>query len=145
MEDRIERSIQLNAPVARVWRALTDHQEFGAWFQVALDGPFVTGEVSTGQITYPGCEHMKWIATVTAMDEERLFAFTWSNVEDPGREDTLTLVEFKLEANGDGTRLEICESGFASLPDDIDPAACWRRNSGGWDQQVEHIRAHVDG
>jgi uncharacterized protein YndB with AHSA1/START domain len=34
--DKIEKQIELNAPVARVWRALTNYQEFGAWFKVNL-------------------------------------------------------------------------------------------------------------
>ena len=68
MEDRIEKTIELTAPVARVWRALTNHEEFGVWFRVKLDGPFVVGEVSRGRITYPGYEHMKWEATVQAME-----------------------------------------------------------------------------
>ena len=63
--------------MSRVWRALTDHREFGQWFRVKLDGPFVPGEVSRGQITYPGYEHIKWEAIVQKMEPERLFSFTW--------------------------------------------------------------------
>jgi uncharacterized protein YndB with AHSA1/START domain len=59
MSDRIEKTIELKAPVSRVWRALTDHREFGTWFRVRLDGPFVPGQVSRGQITYPGYEHVR--------------------------------------------------------------------------------------
>ena len=44
MEDRIEKRIELKAPVPRVWRALTDYREFGTWFRVALEGPFVPGK-----------------------------------------------------------------------------------------------------
>jgi uncharacterized protein YndB with AHSA1/START domain len=33
MNNRIEKRIQLNAPVSRVWRALTDYREFGQWFR----------------------------------------------------------------------------------------------------------------
>ena len=51
MQDRIEKDIELKAPVERVWRALTDHEEFGEWFRVKLEGPFVVGDVSRGQIT----------------------------------------------------------------------------------------------
>ena len=54
MIDRIEKRIELKAPISRVWRALTDYREFGEWFRVKLDGPFVQGQVSRGQITYPG-------------------------------------------------------------------------------------------
>src|SRR5262249_17785568 len=73
----IEKTIELKAPVSRVWRALTDHQEFGKWFRVRLEGPFVPGQVSHGQITYPGYEHLRWEAVVQKMEPERLFSFTW--------------------------------------------------------------------
>jgi hypothetical protein len=52
MEDQIEKSIELSAPVARVWRALTDSREFGEWFRVKMDGPFVAGEAVGGQLTF---------------------------------------------------------------------------------------------
>ena len=77
MNDAIEKRIELKAPVSRVWRALTDHREFGEWFRVKLEGPFVPGQVSRGQITYPGYEHVKWEAVVQKMEPERLFSFTW--------------------------------------------------------------------
>ena len=60
MNDRIEKRIVLKAPIARVWRALTDYREFGEWFRVKLDGPFVPGQVTRGQITHPGYEHVAW-------------------------------------------------------------------------------------
>ena len=60
MNDRIEKRIELKAPVSRVWRALTDYREFGEWFRVKLDGPFVPGQISRGRITHPGYEHIKW-------------------------------------------------------------------------------------
>ena len=55
-----EEEFELKAPVSRVWRAITDYREFGEWFRVKLDGPFVAGETSTGHITHPGYEHLKW-------------------------------------------------------------------------------------
>src|SRR5580700_12150290 len=81
MNDRIEKRIELRAPVSRVWRALTDYREFGEWFQVKLDGPFVPGQLSRGQITYPGYEHIKFEAFVQKMEPERLFSFTWPQLK----------------------------------------------------------------
>ena len=49
MSDIIEKRIELKAPVSRVWRALTDHREFGEWFRVGLDGPFSEGRISRGR------------------------------------------------------------------------------------------------
>ena len=67
----IEKRIELRAPVSRVWRALTDYREFGQWFKVNLDGPFAPGQVSRGNITYPGYEHVTWEARIEKMDPER--------------------------------------------------------------------------
>jgi uncharacterized membrane protein len=77
MSNSIEKRIELKAPVSVVWRALTDYREFGEWFRVKLDGPFVQGQVSHGRITYPAYEHLTWEATVQKMEPERLFSFTW--------------------------------------------------------------------
>ncbi|MDB5775770.1 MAG: vanillate O-demethylase oxidoreductase VanB [Herbaspirillum sp.] len=148
MTDRIEKSIHLNAPIDRVWRALTDHTEFGAWFRVKLDGPFSPGQASTGRMTYPGYEHIEWRATVQKMEAPRLFSFTWHPYAiDPTldySQETPTLVEFLLEAVADGTHLRIVESGFDALPAHR-TADALRMNSGGWDQQMENIKKHVHG
>ena len=149
MQDCIEKDIELRSPVARVWRALTDHEEFGEWFRVKLDGPFVVGSVSTGQITYPGYEHMKWVATVEAMEPERLFSFSrWcpygGDPEVDYSNEPTTLVEFKLEPSSDGTRLVISECGFNALPDDERRVDALRSNTSGWNEQVKNIAAHVE-
>src|SRR5690348_3034097 len=94
----IEKRMTLKAPLSRVWRALTDHREFGEWFQVKLEGPFVPGQISRGHITYPGYEHLKWEATIQKMDPERMFSYTWHPYAvDPKKDysnETPTLVEF---------------------------------------------------
>lgn len=147
MIDRIEKSIELNAPIDRVWRALTDSAEFGTWFRAAIDGPFVPGRESTGQMTYPGFEHMPWQARVEAMEEPTYFAFAWPPYYDGMDADTSadpwTLVEFRLEPTAGGTRLDVTESGFDRLPADRAPLAL-RGNDKGWDEQLGNIRRHVE-
>jgi uncharacterized protein YndB with AHSA1/START domain len=150
MSDRIEKRIELRAPLSRVWRALTDYREFGEWFRVKLDGPFVPGKVSRGQITYPGYEHVKWEAVVQKMDRERLFSFTWPHpkslekADDPAdySKEPSTLVEFRLEKTAKGTLLTVTESGFDKLPADRRLEA-FRRNEGGWEEQVKNIEAYL--
>lgn len=148
MTDSIERSIQIAAPPERVWRALTDHEEFGSWFRVRLDGPFEPGGLSTGRITYPGFEHLKWEARVVAMDEPSLFAFTWHPYAvDPDKDysaEPPTRVEFRLEPADGGTRLTVTESGFDSIPAGRRDEAL-RMNTGGWEAQVGNVKAHVEG
>jgi uncharacterized protein YndB with AHSA1/START domain len=144
--DRIEKSVELKAPVSRVWRAVTDHNEFGTWFHVKLDAPFRVGEVSTGQITHPGYEHATFTAVVQAIDPEQYFAFTWHpfavDVAVDYTKETPTLVEFRLEKTASGTRLTITESGFSDLPDDRRDEA-FARNEGGWTQQMKNIEEYV--
>jgi uncharacterized protein YndB with AHSA1/START domain len=147
MSNRIEKTIELKAPVEKVWRALTDYREFGEWFRVKLDGPFVPGKVSTGHIAYPGYEHLKWQARVKQMEAPRLFSFTWHPYAvDPAVDystETPTLVEFRLEPTPAGTRLILVESGFDALPGNRMPEAM-RKNEGGWTEQMKNIQAHVE-
>lgn len=150
MSDRIEKRIEIHAPVSRVWRALTDHREFGEWFRVKLDGPFVPGEVSRGHMTYPGYEHVRWEAVVQKMDPERLFSFMWPHPKSFEKTDRpvdysgepITLVEFRLEATARGTLLTLTESGFDRMPEDRRLEA-FRRNEGGWTQQMKNLESYV--
>ncbi|MFY9842250.1 MAG: SRPBCC family protein [Terriglobales bacterium] len=146
MNDRIEKSIELRAPISRVWRALTDYREFGEWFRVKLDGPFVPGQISRGQITHPGYEHIKWEAVVQTMEPEWHFSFTWHPYSvDPKTDyskETPTLVEFRLEKTANGTLLLLTESGFDRIPSNRRVEA-FRRNDGGWTEQMKNIESHV--
>ena len=146
MTDRIEKTIELNAPVSRVWKALTDHEEFGKWFRVRLETPFVPGQVARGQITYPGYEHVRWEAVVQKMEPERLFSFTWHPYAvDPDKDYSMeppTLVEFTLQKTPGGTLLRIVESGFDKLPAGRRDEA-FRMNEEGWAGQCENIATYV--
>jgi uncharacterized protein YndB with AHSA1/START domain len=144
--DRIEKKIFLRAPRARVWRALTDAKEFGTWFRVRLAGPFVAGKRTTGQVTYPGYEHLKFDVEVERMEAETRFAFRWHPYAvDPKADyskEPATLVEFTLEEAKDGTQLTVVESGFDALPPSRRDEA-FRMNSNGWAVQMENIAKHV--
>src|SRR6266536_469916 len=144
--NRIERRVELNAPVSRVWRALADHREFGAWFKVELEGPFAPGQVSRGHMTYPGYEHLPWEAVVQKMEPERLFSYTWHPyaVEtgvDYSKE-LPTLVEFRLEEAPLGTLLTLAESGFENLPAARREKA-FQMHEGGWTEQMQNIERHI--
>ncbi|WP_407523553.1 SRPBCC family protein [Methylobacterium oryzisoli] len=145
MTERVIKTIVLNAPIERVWKVLTDHREFGVWFRVDLDGPFVVGQTTTGRMTYPGHEATPWSSTTVRLDAPHCFAFRWPHPQDPAAgldEAPTTLVEFHLEAATDGTRLTITESGFEALPADGRLNAM-RRNEEGWSIQATNIVAHV--
>jgi len=148
MSDSIIREINLKAPIERVWDALTDYRQFGAWFRVALEGPFVVGEITSGRITHAGYEHVVWQVRTVAIERPRRFAFTWHpHGIDPAVDyssEEPTLVEFRLEPRREGTHLAICESGFDRIPVHRRDEAL-RMNGKGWTAQVENIRAHVGG
>ena len=124
--------------------------EFGEWFCVKLDGPFLPGQVSRGQIAYPGYEHVKWEAVVQKMEHEPALSFTWPHPksfrkeENPVNylEEPSTFVEFRLEKTAGGTLLVLTESGFDALPGDRRLEA-FRRNDGGWTEQVKNIENYV--
>jgi uncharacterized protein YndB with AHSA1/START domain len=147
MADQIVKKVHLNAPVSRVWRALSDRHEFGQWFRVSLDGPFVQGEVSTGMMTYPGYEHYPWRAFVETLEPGRLLSFRWHDFDEGSGVDVAkqptTLVSFQLEPSAGGTLLTITESGFEALPDHR-RLKVLRDNTEGWNIQAENIAAHVD-
>ena len=145
--DRIEKRIELEAPVERVWRALTDYREFGQWFGVNLEAPFVVGESTRGRITYPGYEHLIMEVTVQKIEPPRLFSFHWHPYAiDPNvdySEEPPTLVEFELESTATGTLLTVSESGFDAIPASRRDEA-FRMNEGGWTAQLTNIEKHVN-
>ncbi|MBA3961114.1 MAG: SRPBCC family protein [Chthoniobacterales bacterium] len=145
-EDRIEKQIELKAPRARVWRALTDYREFGAWFGVKLENPFVPQQTSRGQITYPGYEHVRMEVITQKLEPEGFFSFTWHPYAiDPQVDystEKPTLVEFTLEEISGGTLLKVVETGFKDIPAHRRTKA-FRMNNDGWEEQMENIAKHV--
>ena len=147
-QDQIEKVVDLAASISRVWQAITDHEEFGQWFRVRLDGPFKVGATKTGNITYPGHEHVRWVSVTEQMEHEQLFAFSWPpSAIDPDTiydNDAKVVVEFRLQPSENGTRLTITETGFLQFPESKRLEAL-RSNREGWDIQAENVAAHVAG
>jgi uncharacterized protein YndB with AHSA1/START domain len=145
--DRIEKTIVLRAPRARVWRALADAPAFGAWFGVDLTGAsFAPGACVRGKITHPGYEHVTWDVVIERMEPERLLSWRWHPYAvdpkvDYSKEPT-TLVVFELQDVPEGTRLRVVESGFDQIPL-ARRAEAWRMNDQGWAKQMENIERHV--
>jgi uncharacterized protein YndB with AHSA1/START domain len=144
--DRIEKKILLKAPRSRVWRALADSQQFGAWFRVKFDEPFAAGKSIRGQLTHPGYEHVVMELVVERIEPERLFSYRWHPYAvDPKVDysaEPSTLVEFTLEEAQGGTLLHVVESGFDQVPAARRDEA-FRMNEGGWAQQLVNIERHV--
>jgi uncharacterized protein YndB with AHSA1/START domain len=156
--DRIEKRVVLRAPLDRVWRAVSDAEEFGRWFGVRFDGPFVEGasitaaiapttvdeEVAKRQEPHAGAKST-W--QVVAIEPQRRFAYRWHPFAidpdvDYGSEPT-TLVEFTLSETDDGVLLTITESGFDAIPR-ARRSASFEANSEGWAIQTELVRRYTE-
>ena len=146
--DRIERSIVINAPRTRVWRALTDAEEFGTWFGANLKGQtFAAGQRARGQITYKGYEHIWFDIVIDRIEPQDLLSYRWhpyamdANVDYSKEEPTLVTFTLK-DAPGQGTLLTVVETGFDRVPPERRMEA-FRMNTLGWEGQMKRIVQHV--
>ena len=145
--DRIERKILLKAPRSRVWRALSNAEEFGAWFGVDFKGKaFAAGQPVKGQVTYPGYEHLVMEVFIERIVPERLLSWRWHPAAiDPAVDyspEPTTLVVFELRDVEGGVELSVVESGFDKIPA-ARRATAFRLNASGWDEQLVNIEKHV--
>ncbi|MGP8244764.1 MAG: SRPBCC family protein [Bryobacteraceae bacterium] len=155
--DRIEKKVLLHAPRNRVWRALADSTEFGAWFGMRFDGPFAPGarrrativpttvdaEVAKAQKPYEG---VAFEIAIERMEPERLFSFRWHpGAVEPGYDyaaEPTTLVVFELEEAAGGILLTVTESGFDQIPL-ARRAKAFASNEGGWSMVVKLIERYL--
>lgn len=145
--DRIEKHMVLRTPRARVWRALTIAEQFGAWFRVKLEGEFAAGETIRGRLVIPGYEHVTLEMLVERIEPEHYFSYRWHPYAvDPKADysaEPTTLVEFRLEEHAGGTALTIIESGFDRIPLSR-RAEAFRMNDQGWASQSEKLARYVE-
>lgn len=146
--DRIEKQFDIEAPRARVWRALSDAKEFGTWFGIELDQPFAPGATVHGKLTLKGYEHVTLEMRIEQVKPEELFTYRWHPAAiDPSIDyaaEPMTLVEFHLAAHGDRTAVTIIESGFDALPASR-RAEAFRMNDGGWTGQSKRLATYAAG
>src|SRR5262245_1195263 len=144
--DRIEKHFEIRAQRSRVWRAIADAEEFGAWFGMKLDRPFAPGATVHGRLTIPGYDHLTLEMQVDRIEPERYFSYRWHPYAiDPGVDYTAeptTLVEFRLEETPGGTAVTITESGFDRLPASRRAEAV-RMNEAGWVGQSKNLAKYV--
>jgi uncharacterized protein YndB with AHSA1/START domain len=137
--DRIERTLELAHPPAKVWAALTTAEGLGAWF----------GNEAEIDLRPGGKAWMKWDnghraeMRVERVEESEVFGFTWHIYGLPDDDPRRTYVEFTLEPDGAGTRLTVIESGFSQLPDD-EHAVAFNGNTGGWGGELGELVGYLD-
>jgi len=137
--DRIERSVELAHPPAKVWAALTTPEGLSAWF----------GDKAMIDLRPRGAAQMTFGTGLTVemrverVEEPRVFAFTWRIPELPEDDPRRTYVEFTLEPVGAGTRLQLVETGFAQLPDDTRRHA-YDSHTQGWASELGELAGYLD-
>jgi uncharacterized protein YndB with AHSA1/START domain len=137
--DRIERTVEIAHPPAKVWAALTTADGLSAWF----------GQAAAVDLRPGGSAWMKWDGGHTAdmrverVEEPTVFAFTWHIYGLPEDDPRRTYVEFTLESVGAGTRLTVVESGFAQLPADAYRTA-YDGNTTGWASELGELVDYLD-
>ncbi len=156
--DRIERQVLLRSPLQRVWEAISDSKQFGYWFGVDFDGPFVAGatmkglvtptrvdpEIAKHQVPHTG---KPFLFTIERIEQPRLFSFRWHPFAvEPGRDysaEPTTLVEFRLQTAAEGTLLTMSESGFDQIPLERRVQA-FQADDHGWTMQAMLIRKYLE-
>ena len=151
--DRIEKQALLRASLERVWRAISDSEQFGTWFGMAIDGPFVEGATVTGIMTATAVDdavaeqqrpHAGAEAPlhIVAVQPPHRLAFRWNPFPGPEFAEVTTLVEFTLTDTADGVLLQIVESGFDAVPESI-RSSVFDGNSEGWAIQLQLVGQYV--
>ncbi|HEY8710564.1 MAG TPA: SRPBCC family protein [Burkholderiaceae bacterium] len=145
--DRIERRIHIKAPRARVWRALSNAQEYGKWFGANLEGQtFAPGQHVQGPLTITGYEHVVFDVLIERVEPESLLSYRWHPYAvDPAIDysrEQRTLVTFTLQDADGGTLLTVVETGFDQVPPERRLTAL-RMNTGGWEAQLKNIEHHA--
>jgi uncharacterized protein YndB with AHSA1/START domain len=137
--DRIERTVELAHPPARVWAALTTAEGLSAWF----------GDEATIDLRPGGSGQLSWTGRYTVdlrverVEEPKVFGFTWRLVELPEDDPRRTYVEFTLESAGTGTRLRVVEAGFAQLPAE-EYRTAHDSHSAGWTSELGELAVYLD-
>lgn len=144
--DRIEREIEIAAPIDVVWAVLTEPGHIASWFtdearldaRPGGDGRFVFRDRATSR---PATVDLR----VEEVDPPQYFSFRWAHPEGAEPDETNSLlVQFSLESAGDGTRLLLVESGFDRV---ARPEAERERQNAehqsGWDVHLASLRDYA--
>ncbi len=141
--DSIERSIDVAAPLDRVWELVT---EPGWWITESAE---TSTERTVGAVTYPPTESgRRYPVQLVEITPQSYVAFRWAS-QFPDLEladGRTTLIEFTLDPQPDHVRVVVRETGFATLDasDEVRQAGL-RDNTSGWEQMLALLQRHAAG
>jgi uncharacterized protein YndB with AHSA1/START domain len=105
----IERTF--NAPVARVWKALTDADEMRVWYFDLKEFKPEVGFEFEFTVEHEGMRYHH-LCKITEVIPQKKIAYTWRYAGEEGD----SLVTFELFADGDKTRLRLTHEGLETFP-----------------------------
>jgi len=125
MADAVIVERTLNAPVAKVWRALTDVDRMRQWYfdlkefkpEVGFEFEFV--------VEHEGNRYHH-LCRITEVIPEKKIAYNWRYKGEPGD----SLVTFELFADGERTRVKVTHTGIETFPKT--PAYARKNFEAGW-------------
>lgn len=141
-QDRIEREIQIDAPIERVFRLVSEP----GWF-IGDGEPGKTTATREGDVfvvDFPPCGRFP----ILPVKSDAPHYVSFRGGDDPAQplvEGTSTLVEFFLSERDGGTLLRVVETGFAALyPNAERRAAAYEGNIEGWEMQLAFAKRHAE-
>ena len=105
----IERTF--NAPVARVWKALTDADEMRVWYFDLKEFKPEVGFEFEFTVQHEGTKYHH-LCKITDVIPQKKIAYTWRYAGEEGN----SLVTFELFADGGKTRLKLTHEGLETFP-----------------------------
>jgi len=135
----IIKEVIIDAPVKKVWAALTEKEQFGKWFLPAEELKPEVGTTfhMTGYFEGKAYPH---VCTVTEVIPEKKIAYTWEIEGDLGE----TLVTYELEQTGDKTKVTMTHSGFDKYPFDA-PQESRDGYANGWEKIINvYLKDYVE-
>ncbi|SMD36308.1 Uncharacterized conserved protein YndB, AHSA1/START domain [Reichenbachiella faecimaris] len=132
MNDRIEKEYFLNAPIHKVWNAISLEKEINEWF-IQADFKAEVGY----QYTFTH-ESTRVTGEVLEVNPVYDLVYTWI----VGGTTEVTTVRWSLESKADGTMLKINHWGFSNYPKDS-AVAMFDSSVEGWDAVSNWLKEYI--
>src|SRR2546430_5693236 len=126
------------APVARVWKALTDVGEMKQWYFDLKEFKLEVGFEFEFIVEHEGMKYHH-LCKVTEVIPQKRIAYTWRYKGEPGN----SLVTFELSADGNKTKLRLTHKGLETFPKT--PAYARKNFETGWTGIAAELQQFVEG
>ena len=140
VNDRIQRSIVVEATPEKVWAALTTEDGIKGWFGDIVEIDLKPGgEAVFGWSDFESSSQ----AVIEVVEPHTRFAYRWAAQDTSVEEGPASLVEFLIDVDETGTRITVVETGFASFPEDTRDYH-FEENTKGWKSEMDDLAAYLE-